>query len=315
MNLVELGRTGLRVSRLCFGTLTMGPLQLGLPPEEGARLIAQALDSGVNFFDTADAYGTYPHLKLGLSGRRPEAVVATKSYAHTAADMRRDIERALRELCTDYLDIMLLHEQESAQTIAGHREALECLVDAVQAGVVRAAGVSTHSVACAAHCAGLPGVAVIHPLLNRAGIGLLDGTAAEMAAAAARARAAGQGVYTMKALAGGHLSADPVGAIQWVLRQDVAHSIAVGIATEAELVMNNCLVQGLPVPEAVAAAAARRLRRLHVEDWCHGCGECISRCPQGALAVEAGRVAVDCAACVLCGYCAGACRDFCLKVV
>ena len=62
----ELGRSGLKVSRLCFGTLTMSPLQRNLPPEEGARLLVHAYEMGVRFLDTADLYGTYPHIKLAL---------------------------------------------------------------------------------------------------------------------------------------------------------------------------------------------------------------------------------------------------------
>ncbi|MBR0026137.1 MAG: aldo/keto reductase, partial [Clostridia bacterium] len=61
-----LGNTGMLVSRLCFGTLTMGPLQRDLSAKEGAALLELAFSCGVNFLDTAEIYGTYPHVKEAL---------------------------------------------------------------------------------------------------------------------------------------------------------------------------------------------------------------------------------------------------------
>lgn len=66
---VLLGNTGLSVSRAGFGVLPMGPAQLALPLEEGARLISHAMDCGINFFDTAQYYRTYPYLRLALQRR------------------------------------------------------------------------------------------------------------------------------------------------------------------------------------------------------------------------------------------------------
>ena len=59
----ELGRTGINVSKLCFGSLTMGPFQRNLTPAQGAALFECAFSHGVNFVDTAEIYGTYPHLR------------------------------------------------------------------------------------------------------------------------------------------------------------------------------------------------------------------------------------------------------------
>lgn len=81
-----LGGTGLRVSRLCFGVLPMGPNQFGLPPEEGGLLIKEGILRGINFLDTAQSYRTYPHIRKALDslkGRRDDIVIATKSAAST----------------------------------------------------------------------------------------------------------------------------------------------------------------------------------------------------------------------------------------
>ena len=66
MRMNPLGRSGLTVSRMCFGTLTMSPLQQNMTPEAGARLLVYAYERGVRFLDTADLYGTYPHIRLAL---------------------------------------------------------------------------------------------------------------------------------------------------------------------------------------------------------------------------------------------------------
>ncbi|MCL5290108.1 MAG: aldo/keto reductase, partial [Firmicutes bacterium] len=69
-----LGRTGFKVSRLCFGALTVGPLQAGLPVAEGAGVIRRAIDYGVNLIDTAELYGTYSYIREALKGVEREGV-------------------------------------------------------------------------------------------------------------------------------------------------------------------------------------------------------------------------------------------------
>jgi aryl-alcohol dehydrogenase-like predicted oxidoreductase len=178
-----LGETGIEVSELCLGVLTVGPLQEDLSPGEGGRVIRHALERGITFLDTAEAYGTYPHIRAALRGCPVRPVVATKSYAHTGEDMRRSLERARREMDLDVIDLFLLHEQESEATLRGHQQALEFLVEARERGLVRAVGISTHSVRGAVAGALHPLVQVIHPLLNLAGLGIMDGSREQMQAA------------------------------------------------------------------------------------------------------------------------------------
>ncbi|MGE5588318.1 MAG: aldo/keto reductase [Clostridia bacterium] len=318
-----LGGTGLVVSRLCFGTLTMGPLQARLPLQEGASLIRAAVDAGVNFIDTAELYGTYEYVREAVSGagqvrtrNREELVVASKSYDYTYDGMRRAVERALRSMDLDYIDVFLLHEQESALTLKGHQEAVRYLVRARETGQVRAIGVSTHHVACVRAAALMPEIDVIHPLLNRSGIGIADGTASDMLEAVQEAHAAGKGVYAMKALGGGALLDDVDGSLGWVLAQPCVDSIAVGIKTLDELRMDLAIFEGRR-PDDVLRARTRQNKALIIEPWCTGCGTCVARCTHGALVIspESGRAAVDTARCVLCGYCQAACPEFCMKVV
>lgn len=311
-----LGETGLVVSRLCFGSLTISPLQAGLPVKEAARVMCYAFDCGVNFVDTAELYQNYDHLREALRGRNQEIVVATKSYAYRRDQMEKSLHRALRALRRDYIDIFLLHEQESALTLRGHREALEYLCRMREVGVVRAVGISTHHVAGVEAAAADPDIQVIHPLINRRGIGIRDGDARSMAAAIRRAAAKGKGVYGMKALGGGHLLDDPVAALGFVLALPELAAVAVGMQSTQEVDFNVRLFAGQPVPDELREQLRRRPRRLIVEDWCRGCGECVAQCSAGALyRQEDGRTTVRQELCTLCGYCAAVCPDFAIKVI
>lgn len=313
--LIQLGKSGLQVSRLCFGSLTIGPLQAGLPLEKGAALLQTAFESGINFVDTAQIYYTYPYIRQALRHFQGDVVVASKSFAYTAEDMAHAVEEARRELDRDVVEIFLLHEQESEHTIKGHRAALDFLLNAKAKGWVKAVGISTHAVAGVQAAAQHPDIDVIHPLINMAGLGILDGTVEDMLAAVARAYEAGKGIYGMKVLGGGNLYSRAREAIAWALQQPHLHSIAVGMQSHSELQMNVELFSGIDVPESTWAEVQRRKRRLHIEDWCEGCGRCVQVCPQGAMKVMSNQAVVDSSRCVLCGYCSGACRDFCIKVV
>ncbi len=310
-----LGMTGLRVSRLCFGTLTIGPLQANLPLAEGVDLLRYAVGQGVNFFDTAEIYGTYPYLrKLLQLCRDRELVVATKAYAVTAEEMRKSLEKARCELDRDWIDVFLLHEQDSALTIRGHRHALEFLVEAKQKGLVKAVGISTHRVAGVRGALEFPEIDVIHPLFNIRGLGILDGTIYDMMEALEAAYARGVGIYLMKPLGGGHLRGEAEEALRFVFKQRFAASVAVGMQTRDDIDFSVTIANGLSIPETLRLAVSREQRRLHIDEWCEGCGECVASCPQGALTLKDGKAEVDAGKCVFCGYCAAACPFFYIKV-
>ncbi len=309
-----LGRTGLSVSRLCFGVLTIGPLQANLPLAEGVALLEHATTQGVNFFDTSEDYQTYPYLR-SLLRAHDRLIIASKSYAVTAQEMKASLERARRELDRDYIDLFLLHEQESALTLQGHRRALEHLCEAREKGTVKAVGISTHTVPGALAVLQEPGIDVLHPLLNIRGVGIRDGSRDEMLKAITEVVRQGKGVYLMKALGGGHLLHEAELALKYAFGQEYAAAVAVGMQTRSEIDYNVRLASRLAVTAELRAAAARHDRQLHIEDWCDGCGLCVDACPQDALCLgDDGKIQVQHEDCLLCGYCAGVCPYFCLKV-
>lgn len=303
----------IEVSELCYGTLTLGPLQKGLTPKEGGRLLRIAFELGVNFFDTAELYGTYTHLAAGLAEQMHKVVIATKSYAPDAAGMEQSLAAALRSLNRDYIDIFLLHEQESHHTLRGHSSALWYLLRQREAGTIRAVGISTHHVAGVRAALQYPEIDVIHPLINTAGIGIVDGSREDMAQAIQDAAKQSKGVYAMKALGGGALHADALSALSYVRELPGVASVAVGMGSQADVYANCALFSHGAFP--VDYCPGQSKRRVHIDPWCTGCAACVHRCPQEALSLVAGKATVTVEKCVLCGYCVAHCRDFYVKVI
>jgi predicted aldo/keto reductase-like oxidoreductase len=314
MEYVKLGKSGITVSRLCFGGLIMGPLQVGLSAERGADVICKAFDMGVNFIDTAEMYETYPHIRAAIkkSGKRP--VVATKSYAYTAEGARKSLEKARKELDLDVIDIFLLHEQESEYTLKGHREALEYYINQKEKGIIRAVGISTHHIRAVKACIGMDEIDVIHPIINKTGIGICDGTIGEMLEAVKGAYLDGKGIYGMKPLGGGNLLKSYKECMDFVLGVPYLHSIAMGMQNEEEVIMNVNTICGKDTPEEIKSTLERMPRKLLINDWCEGCGRCVERCKQNALYLKDNKASVRQEKCVLCGYCGSVCPQFAIKI-
>ena len=311
MRSVRLGGSGLSVSKLCFGTLTMSPLQRNMSPERGAELLVYAYERGVRFLDTADLYETYPHIRLALR-KAPDYVISTKAYCYDRATARAALERAFRGVDREYIDLFMLHEQESLYTLRGHEEALDFLEEQRALGRIGAVGASTHYAGCVRACARFPKIRVVHPILNLGGVGIRDGSREDMESAVALAREYGIGVFAMKPLGGGHLIASNREAMEYALTSPLIDSVAVGMQSAAEIDANVAIAEGDAAP--MDALRGRR-REMMVHDYCEGCGRCAERCHQRAISIVDGRARIDSSKCVFCGYCARVCPQFCIKVV
>lgn len=311
----KLGKTGIKVSRLCFGGLTVGPLQANLPLEEGAEVMRQAFDRGVNFIDTAELYRTYPYIALAIKKSQKDIVVSSKTYAYDRAGAQKSVEKARKELDRDVIDIFMLHEQESALTLRGHREALEYLWECKQKGIIRAVGVSMHHIAAVRAVCDMEGIDVIHPIVNYAGIGIVDGTLDEMLKEVKRAYDKGIGIYAMKPLGGGNLIRDVKKCLDYVTSIPYIHSIALGMQSIEEVIANINYFEGKETDKEITDKLKKQRRALHIEDWCEACGNCIAACKHNALFIKDNKVVVDKEKCVLCGYCGSRCKNFAIKVV
>jgi aryl-alcohol dehydrogenase-like predicted oxidoreductase/ferredoxin len=315
MEYIYLGDTGLRVSRLCYGSLTMGPLQANLPVAEGVALLREAFDRGINFLDTAELYNNYEYIKHGVQGRRQQVILASKSYAYSKETAEASLRKALEAIHTDYIDIFSLHEQESEHTIRGHYEALEYFIKAKEKGYIRALGISTHGIAAVRAALRYPEIQVIHPIINKAGLGIIDGSTAEMLAAIEAAAQAGKGIYSMKALGGGNLIHSAGECFDFVLENPNIHSVAVGMQSVAEIVHNIAVFEGREPEDEIKRQISGKKRKLHIDDWCTGCGYCSAKCNQKAIVIAEGKAQVNREKCVLCGYCGAYCPDFCIKMI
>lgn len=310
-----LGDSELKVSRLCFGSLTIGPLQAKLSLEEGASVIKAAFDMGINFIDTAELYGTYDYIRKAVKGRREDIVISTKCYAYTWEGAEKSLKRALKELNTDYIDIFSLHEQESEYTLKGHQEAMEYFIKAKEKGYIRSFGISTHAIAAVKASLKYKEIEVLHPILNMKGLGIIDGNVDEMLDAVAKAHKAGKGIYSMKPLGGGNLIKESAKCFDFVLSNNNLHSIAVGMQSIEEVTNNVMIFEGKQVPEGIGTQIKDKKRRLLIDFWCIGCGSCMRKCAQKAITLEKGKAVVDPDKCVLCGYCSAFCPEFCIKVI
>ncbi|OSZ74703.1 aldo/keto reductase [Hydrogenophaga sp. IBVHS1] len=160
MEYVRLGRTGLKVSRLCLGCMTYGEPGRGahewtLNEEASRPMLRQAFEAGINFFDTANIYsdGTSEEI-LGRAirdfSRRDEVVIATKLNGAMRTDpnaaglsrkaVMTEVDASLKRLGTDYIDLYQIHRFDYTTPI---EETLEALHDVVKAGKVRYIGASS----------------------------------------------------------------------------------------------------------------------------------------------------------------------------
>lgn len=144
MHYRQMGRTGLKVSEICLGTMTFGH---GTELDEAKRMVAAALERGVNFFDTADSYGggqSEQMLGKALQGRRAEAVVATKFFnpmgpgpndsGMSRVHIMQAVEASLQRLQMDYVDLYYIHHVDVETPL---EEMLRALDDLVRQGKVR----------------------------------------------------------------------------------------------------------------------------------------------------------------------------------
>ncbi len=147
---VELGNTGVMLSRLGFGTgTTSGNVQRGLGHEGFNSLIRHAYDKGVTYFDTAESYQTHSWLKEALKGLpREKLFIQTKMPGwgvKTADEAFEKIEKYLKELGTDYIDSLLIHCQTAKDWDVKMAHIMEAMSKAKEKKMIRVHGISSHS--------------------------------------------------------------------------------------------------------------------------------------------------------------------------
>lgn len=207
---VKLGNTGIEMSRMAMGTGTHGfggasnqTRQLGI--KGVADMLRAGFDDGINFWETADQYGSHPHVGEALKKvKREEVVILTKTNSNTYESVKKDLDRFRIELGTDYLDIILLHAVTDPQWNQKMKGAMEALAEAKEEGIIRAHGVSCHSIGALETAADEPWVEVDLARFNPGGA-RMDADVATVKKVLERMKANGKAIIGMKVYGCGEL--------------------------------------------------------------------------------------------------------------
>ena len=217
---VPLGRTKLKLSRFCLGTGMSGSSRQSNHTRMGKQkleaLLQGAYDRGIRVFDLADLYGTHPYLIPALKEiPRDKYAIITKVWLHTGGlpeperpDVDVVVTRFLKEIGTDHIDLVLLHCVTSANWPNELRRPMDGLAKLKDKGLIRAHGVSCHSIAALEAAAAEPWVDSVHARINPFGMSM-DDKPEKVVPVLKKLHNAGKGVVGMKIIGEGRLRNDP----------------------------------------------------------------------------------------------------------
>ena len=236
---VVLGHTGIRTSRLAMGTGTVGyaggsdQTRLGTNPFV-AMLLNGYHENGLRFFDTGDSYGSHPYVAEAIKQLpRDKVTVMTKSDDREPAELRADLDRYRRELGIDYIDIVLVHCVMEADWNTRYRGVMDVLSEAKQKGIIRAHGVSCHTLPALKAAAAEPWVEVDLVRLNPIG-SHMDSDPETVTGVIKQMRAQGKGIIGMKILGQGDLRDKPAEAVRYALGSGVLDAFTIGAESKQE---------------------------------------------------------------------------------
>ena len=268
MQTVTLGRTGITVGKNGFGALPIQRISM----EEAKTLLRRAFDGGIRFFDTARGY-TDSEEKIGaaLSDVRSEIFISTKTMAKNAAEFNEHLETSLRNLRTDYIDIIQFHNPAFCPRPGGEDGLYDAALAAQQAGKVRFIGITNHRLPVAQEAVDSGLYATLQFPFSY--------LASEKDVALAQSAAqAGMGFIAMKALSGGLIS-NSAAAYAWMAQYP--HVLPIwGVQRLSELEEFLSYNENPPaLTEEIQAVIARDREEL-AGNFCRGCGYCMP-CPAG----------------------------------
>jgi aryl-alcohol dehydrogenase-like predicted oxidoreductase len=239
---VELGHTGLKFPRLMMGTGVRGGMRqcnlTRMGAEKAHALLRAAFDRGIRAFDSADLYGTHGFLLPALKGiKRSELCLSSKIWFRGGGIPEKErpdadvvVKRFLKEIGTDYLDLVQLHCTTTEKWPEELQKQEDILASLKKRGVIRAHGVSCHSLVALQAAAKTPWTDSVHVRLNPFGM-LMDGPAGKVLPVAQDIKAAGKGLIAMKILAEGKVGNDEekkLAALRYVLTEARADWLLIG---------------------------------------------------------------------------------------
>jgi aryl-alcohol dehydrogenase-like predicted oxidoreductase len=240
-DMVPLGKSGVKVSRLGMGTGMRGwnhqSNQTRLGMEALTRLFRHAFDRGIRYLDCADQYGSHEYVRNALKYiPREKLTILSKTVSRNPEGVRKDLERFRSELGTDYIDIVLLHcmtDHNWADKLAGP---MDVLSEAKSKGLIKAHGVSCHTLPAIALAAETKWVEVDLARINPRGA-KMDGKPEEVVPILKRLHARGAGVIGMKILGEGTFKDDVTinESLRFALSQDCVDAFIIGFESAAEI--------------------------------------------------------------------------------
>jgi 1-deoxyxylulose-5-phosphate synthase len=235
---VTLGKTGIRTSRLAMGTGTVGfghhSNQTALGIDGLSKLLLNGYDHGLRFFDTADSYGSHPHVAEALKHvPRDKVTVMTKTWARDPATARADLDRFRKELGTDYLDICLMHCLTEGDWTTRYQGVMDVFSEAKEKGIIRAHGCSCHSIEALRAAAKSPWVEVDLARVNPIG-SHMDADPNTVVGVLRDMRASGKAVIGMKILGQGDMSNRQDEALRYALSLDTLDAFTIGAQNKPE---------------------------------------------------------------------------------
>jgi aryl-alcohol dehydrogenase-like predicted oxidoreductase len=235
---VTLGKTGIQTSRLAMGTGTVGvghhSHQTALGVDGLSRLLLNGYDQGLRFFDSADSYGSHPHVAEALKHvARDKVTVLTKTWARDAASARADLDRFRRELGTDHIDICLMHCLTEGDWTDRFKGVMDVLSEAKEKGVIRAHGCSCHSIEALRAATKSSWVEVHLVRINPIG-SFMDSDPDTVVSVIKEMRAAGKGIIGMKILGQGDLRNRQDEALNFALSLNLLDAFTIGAENKSE---------------------------------------------------------------------------------
>src|SRR5215468_8450492 len=235
---VTLGKTGIKTSRLAMGTGTVGSgghsHQTALGVNGLSGLLQNGYDHGLRFFDSADSYGSHPHVADALKHvSRDKVTVLTKTWARDAKSARADLERFRRELGVEQIDVCLMHCLTEGNWTERYRGVMDVLSEAKEKGVIRAHGCSCHSIEALRAAAKSPWVEVDLVRINPIGA-YMDAAPETVVSVLREMRSAGKAVVGMKILGQGTLRDRQDEGIKYALSLGLLDAFTIGAESKQE---------------------------------------------------------------------------------
>ena len=244
---VALGKTGLDVSRIAFGTGTRGwkreSDQTHLGVRKFVELSQYCYDKGIRFFDAADMYGSHTYVGEALKVLpREKVTVLTKIMTYTREGWYQPepfdqcFDRFRKELNTDYVDIFLMHCMENGQWPSANNYYMDAMSKAKQQGLVKAVGVSCHSFDAMVEAASNPWVDVLLARINPKSI-RMDGTPEKVMQVLETARKNGKGVIGMKIFGCGDLvkESEREQSLNFTIKSGNVHCMTLGVDNKEQV--------------------------------------------------------------------------------